>query len=92
MQSMTAKIFILIFFLVLIFPASLFAAAESDVKRQSVSTDRVLDDINQIFSSPTLLAKFALIPAGTFTMGSPSSEPGRDIDETQHPVTISRPF
>ena len=92
MQTMPIRIFLILFILVLIFPASLFAAAESDVKRRSVSTDMVLDDINQIFSSPTLMAKFALIPAGTFTMGSPSSEPGRDIDETQHPVTISRPF
>ena len=33
------------------------------------------------------------IPAGTFTMGSPSSEPGRDSDEgPQHNVTISRGF
>ena len=32
------------------------------------------------------------IPAGTFTMGSPSGESGRDSDETQHTVTISRSF
>jgi formylglycine-generating enzyme required for sulfatase activity len=35
---------------------------------------------------------FIQIPAGTFTMGSPSDEPGRDGDETQHQVTISEPF
>ena len=35
---------------------------------------------------------FVRIPAGTFTMGSPADEPGRDNDETQHQVTISRPF
>ncbi|MDR1858054.1 MAG: formylglycine-generating enzyme family protein [Treponema sp.] len=29
------------------------------------------------------------IPAGTFTMGSPAGEPGRDSDETQHTVTLS---
>ncbi len=33
-----------------------------------------------------------LIPAGTFTMGSPVDEPERKADETQHPVTISHPF
>jgi formylglycine-generating enzyme required for sulfatase activity len=34
-----------------------------------------------------------VIPAGTFTMGSPSSEKGRDTDESQqHPVTIGKPF
>ena len=32
------------------------------------------------------------IPAGTFTMGSPSTEVGRERDETQHSVTLSRSF
>jgi len=32
------------------------------------------------------------IPAGTFTMGSPTSEANRDGDETQHQVTISKGF
>jgi formylglycine-generating enzyme required for sulfatase activity len=32
------------------------------------------------------------IPAGTFTMGSPDDEPGRDARERQHTVTISRSF
>jgi len=32
------------------------------------------------------------IPAGTFTMGSPESEADRVDDETQHKVTITKPF
>ena len=32
------------------------------------------------------------IPAGRFTMGSPVGEPGREGDETAHPVTLTRPF
>jgi formylglycine-generating enzyme required for sulfatase activity len=32
------------------------------------------------------------IPAGTFTMGSPATEVGRETNETQHAVTISRSF
>ncbi len=36
--------------------------------------------------------KFVLIPAGTFTMGSPSDEPMREPDERQHTVTISKSF
>jgi formylglycine-generating enzyme required for sulfatase activity len=52
--------------------------------------------IDNSFTSPTLGAKFSLIPAGTFMMGSPSGffsgESGRSPDETQHTVTISRPF
>jgi formylglycine-generating enzyme required for sulfatase activity len=34
-----------------------------------------------------------VVPAGTFTMGSPESEKGRDKDEgPQHQVTIAKPF
>jgi formylglycine-generating enzyme required for sulfatase activity len=36
--------------------------------------------------------KLALIPAGKFLMGSPADEQERFDDETQHEVTISRPF
>lgn len=35
---------------------------------------------------------FMLIPAGTFTMGSPADEEGRKRNETQHEVTIGKPF
>ncbi len=35
---------------------------------------------------------FVRIPGGTFTMGSPTSEPGREDDETRHQVTISSAF
>lgn len=35
---------------------------------------------------------FALMPAGAFTMGSPSDEQGRKSNETAHKVTIGRPF
>ena len=31
-------------------------------------------------------------PAGTFRMGSPTTEKGRSLDETQHSVTISKDF
>ncbi len=44
------------------------------------------------FRSPALGAVFVLIPAGTFTMGSPKGESGRFPDETPHRVTISRAF
>ena len=36
--------------------------------------------------------EMVLIPAGTFMMGSPESEAERSRDETQHQVTISKPF
>ena len=47
--------------------------------------------IDNTFTSPTLETTFALIPAGTFMMGSPNGESG-DRDETLHQVTISKPF
>jgi len=36
--------------------------------------------------------KLVLIPKGTFTMGSPESEEGRQDNETQHSVTISKDY
>ena len=36
--------------------------------------------------------KFVLIPAGTFMMGSPGADVGREDDEVQHEVTITRAF
>jgi formylglycine-generating enzyme required for sulfatase activity len=42
---------------------------------------------------PSAIMTFVKIPAGTFMMGSPDSEPGRNLDEgPQHQVTISKAF
>jgi formylglycine-generating enzyme required for sulfatase activity len=41
---------------------------------------------------PTLGMQMKLIPAGTFTMGSPEGEMERIEDEVQHEVTITKPF
>ncbi|MFM8729018.1 MAG: formylglycine-generating enzyme family protein, partial [Planctomycetaceae bacterium] len=40
----------------------------------------------------TIGMKLLLIPAGTFTMGSPDSEKGRSDDENQHQVTLTKPY
>jgi len=37
-------------------------------------------------------ARLAPIPAGAFTMGSPPAEPGRELREVQHTITLRRPF
>jgi formylglycine-generating enzyme required for sulfatase activity len=35
---------------------------------------------------------FRRIPAGTFTMGSPTNELGRNVGESNHVVTLTKPF
>jgi formylglycine-generating enzyme required for sulfatase activity len=37
-------------------------------------------------------AEYVEVPRGTFQMGSPPDEPGRDGDETQHTVTLTTAF
>ena len=45
------------------------------------------------FSDCDVCPQMVVVPAGTFTMGSPTSEEGRDDDEgPQHSVTIPAPF
>jgi len=39
-----------------------------------------------------LAPDLVIIPAGTFLMGSPEDEPGRDRGEVLHPVTLTRDF
>jgi formylglycine-generating enzyme required for sulfatase activity len=36
--------------------------------------------------------EMVLVPAGKFMMGSPASEKGRNENETQHEVTLTKPF
>ena len=47
---------------------------------------------NQTYISNSLGMTFRLIPAGTFVMGSPTDELGRETDEAQYTVTLSEPY
>ena len=61
-----------------------FKVAENPVN-QSTS-------VNQTYLTNSLGMTFRLIPSGSFLMGSPSDELGRQSDETQYTVTISESF
>ncbi len=61
-------------------------------ERDESETVRVVTPPGDKTITNSLGMKFVKIPAGSFTMGSPSSEPDRDSDETQHRVTISNSF
>lgn len=50
------------------------------------------DDDNNNDTTPPVTPGFAFIPSGTFIMGSRKSEPGRDIYEDQHQVTLTHDF
>ena len=43
-----------------------------------------------LWTDPGIGMRFRYIPAGTFQMGSPPDEPGRDDNETRHEVTLTR--
>jgi len=45
-----------------------------------------------VVNTKSLGMTFKEIPAGTFLMGSPETEPDRHLDEHQHKVTISKAF
>ena len=51
--------------------------------------DTTVDDVTADWVVPET---WVTITAGTFTMGSPSTEPGREADEMEHTVTLTRDF
>ena len=65
-------------------------ASVTPVGESTVSTEAKATTLARAINS--LGMEFEFIPAGTFTMGSPSTETGRYSYETQHSVTISNPF
>ena len=72
-------------FLVITFSSSVYAA-------DKVVVVPLFDSATEQTDTNGYGMKFNLISAGTFTMGSPVSEPGRESNEIQHEVTLSRSF
>jgi len=59
----------------------------------SPSTGKIPGTVSgKTYTSDAFGMKFVYIPPGTFMMGSPEDEPGRDSDETLHRVTLTRGF
>jgi len=70
---------------------------EEEQNRKAAEEERIRKAKEERMTPPKFLTntigmKYVLIPAGSFTMGSPLEEPGRDDDEKLHEVTISKPF
>lgn len=60
------------------------SVSRGDVKKWTITAPEAV--------TPVHLPAMALIPAGTFLMGSPANELKRYDDETQHSVTLTKDF
>lgn len=78
-------------------------AVESTAVRSTPVSHQKSEDTSKVYRHPEELdliipgsnkvhLKMKLIPAGSFMMGSPANEAGRDDDEDRHKVTITEPF
>ena len=58
----------------------------------AVSSGQFAAPFGRTYTVPSINYKMVYIPPGTFMMGSPSGEKGRDSDERQHRVTLTKGF
>ena len=75
-------------------PNPVLAQPEARGKEKKKSPEKNLkkeEDIPKHFTN-SIGMKFVWIPAGNFLMGSPKGEIGREDNETQHKVTLTRGF
>ena len=69
------------------------SVAATSTREQHVADSLQRLDPGTVIKDCDACPEMVVIPAGSFTMGSPASEPGRYSDEApQHHVTISRQF
>jgi formylglycine-generating enzyme required for sulfatase activity len=74
------------------FSATEVPAAEALLVQLSAADAPVAVSASGVSGSNSIGMKFVSIAAGSFQMGSPSSEKGREDDETQHRVRLSKSF
>jgi formylglycine-generating enzyme required for sulfatase activity len=74
-----------------IFLLILFNAAHPSLAQQPASRAKIFQP-GTTFSDCNDCPKMIVVPRGTFTMGSPGSEPERDVDEAQVKVSIAHSF
>ena len=66
---------------------------EEEAKAKQIELARLKQEEEaKIEAFASIEKEMVLIPAGKFKMGSPVSEEGRDDYETQHEVTLTKPF
>ena len=70
-----------------------FDATEA-AKRQAETAKAIgtADPLSVALGDGKVSAKFRLMPAGKFMMGSPETEPGHEADEPLHAETVAEPF
>jgi formylglycine-generating enzyme required for sulfatase activity len=77
------------------------AEAAPELQREAETTSEVMREARTevaVEAAPEITPELpaqpneVLIPAGTFTMGSPTTELGRGLDDTQYQVTLTRSF
>ncbi len=74
--------------------------AGTEVRFRKIEIQESVSSTANATAKPTLYSsqssttglESVLVPLGTFTMGSPKQEIGRQADEVEHQVTISKPF
>ena len=70
-----------------------YDALELEASNRPLSKNKVAAPKVEIINlNKDVRLELVLIPAGTFKMGSPESEKDRNKDETEHEVTLTKPF
>ncbi len=87
-----SRVKLLVWLLVCISVSLLFLSCGSDDEDASDETGRIPLTCQSDKCSNDLGMTFNRIPAGTFTMGSPPSELGRENGELEHQVTLTKDF